>query len=153
MIVSSTMVYEVIYCKHGNGRVSCYDWDISTYSVVLHLVVQVTPAVVVAAQTVGTHLKNRVYQLPRPKGQREEMCGRGWLIDRGVLQQINIIVMPYWEIIFICWTVNFMFFMGCTIHIFKIPMKFLFTLVILCIIYNPWNQVSMNIPIVVKPRS
>jgi len=43
--------------------------------------------------------------------------------------------------------------MGKAIHEFNIPMKYLLTLVILHIIYNPLFQVSMNVSDVAKPRN
>jgi len=49
----------------------------------------------------------------------------------------------YCEIINIRWTF-FVFFVGSAIHKFKIPLKYLFTLVILHIIWNPWIQASIK---------
>jgi len=46
-----------------------------------------------------------------------------------------------------------MFFVGRAIFDFKIPTKYLFTLVILHIIRNPQIKVSMNMSIVVKQRN
>jgi len=43
----------------------------------------------------------------------------------------------YCEIIYIHWTFNFMYFMGRAMHKCKIPTKYLFTLVILHIVWNP----------------
>jgi len=44
----------------------------------------------------------------------------------------------------------FVFFIGMTIYEFKIPTKYLFTLVIN---RNPYMQVSMNMSIVFKPKN
>jgi len=54
--------------------------------------------------------------------------------------------MHYFEIIFIRWTFNFVFFMGSAIHKFKFSPKRELTLVILRIIWNPQIQVSTNMP-------
>jgi len=59
----------------------------------------------------------------------------------------------YCEIIFIRWTFNSMFFVGRAIHEFKIPPKYIFTLVILRVVLflNPRIQESTNMSIVIKP--
>jgi len=57
------------------------------------------------------------------------------------------------EIIYIGWTFNFASFVGWTINEFKIPPKYLFTLIILHIISNPQIQVFTNISISVKPTN
>ena len=46
----------------------------------------------------------------------------------------EVFTVNYCEIYFIRWIFNFVFFMGRAIHEFKIPTKYLFTFVILCII-------------------
>jgi len=61
--------------------------------------------------------------------------------------------LTYSETIFICWTFNFIYFIGRTIHKFKIPTKYLFTEVVFKIIWNPQIQVSTSMSIVVKPRN
>jgi len=57
----------------------------------------------------------------------------------------------YCEIINICWTFNFVDFMCRAYHKFKIPMKYLFTLVIVHVSWKPWIQVSTNMSNVIKP--
>jgi len=57
----------------------------------------------------------------------------------------------YCEIIFICWTFNFMYFVGGAIYEFKILLKYLFVLIILSMIWNSRIQVSTNMSIVFKP--
>jgi len=47
---------------------------------------------------------------------------------------------------------HFISWVGQSIHKFKIPKKYLFTWVILNIIWNPWIQVSTNMSIIVKLR-
>jgi len=49
---------------------------------------------------------------------------------------------------FIYWTFNFMYFVG--MHDFEIPTKYLFTLVILKITWNPWDKMSTNMSLVVN---
>jgi len=61
-------------------------------------------------------------------------------------------VTAYCETIRICWTYNFVFFVGKTIHEFMIRTKYLFTLVILQIIWNSWIQVSTNMSNGINPR-
>jgi len=65
--------------------------------------------------------------------------------------EYTISIQPYCEIIYICWTINFVF-RGRTIPEFKILSKYLFMLIILQIIWNPRIKVSMNMPNVVKPQ-
>jgi len=65
------------------------------------------------------------------------------------LQPFNL---PYREIMIIPWTFNFVCFVVRTIYEFKIPMKYLLTLVIFNIIWNPLIQVSTIMFIVVKSR-
>jgi len=59
----------------------------------------------------------------------------------------------YYEISLNRWTFNFIFFVGKDIHEFKIPTKYLFTFVILHIVWNPQIQVSTKIAMVVKTRT
>ena len=54
----------------------------------------------------------------------------------------------YCEIIWFCWTLNFVYFMGMVNHEFK---KYLFILVLLHILWNPQIQVSTYMSNVVKP--
>ena len=63
------------------------------------------------------------------------------------------ILYNYCDIIFIRKTFNFMYFTGRTIHEFKIPTKYFFTLDIFNIIWNSRIQVSSNMSIIVKPRN
>jgi len=56
-------------------------------------------------------------------------------------------------VIKICRTFNFVYFMGSAMHKFKIPTKYLFTSVILHMIWNPQIQVSTNMPYVTKPQN
>ena len=58
----------------------------------------------------------------------------------------------YCEIINFYWTFNFVYFLGRAIHELKIPRKYLFTLVILQIIWNPRIQVSTNMTNVIKSK-
>ena len=53
------------------------------------------------------------------------------------------------EIIFICWTYNFMYFMGMAIHTFKIPTKKLFTFIILGNFFNRQIHMTINNSIIV----
>jgi len=57
----------------------------------------------------------------------------------------------YCEIIFICWTFNFLYFVGRTVNKFKRPMKFLSNY--FCVLFeNPRIQVTKNMSIIVKPK-
>ena len=51
----------------------------------------------------------------------------------------------YCAIISVHWTFNFVSFVGAEIQEFKIPTNYLFSLVILCFIWNPRNQSKQNI--------
>jgi len=66
---------------------------------------------------------------------------------------VQIDMFNYSEIIFIHWTFNFVYLVGRTIHELKIPMKYLFTLVIFNIIWNPQIEVFTNMSIIVKPQN
>ena len=58
----------------------------------------------------------------------------------------------YCEIIFIRWISSFVYFVCMLIQEFKIPTKYLLTIVIFYIIWNPRIYVSTNMTILVKPR-
>ena len=47
-------------------------------------------------------------------------------VDLDGFRQVNVCIHVYCEIIFICWTINFVFFVGSAIHKFKIPVELLF---------------------------
>jgi len=89
------------------------------------------------------HYHTQYIVLPLPKH-----CSTISLFKFCVLKSLYRI---YWEIIFIHWTFNFVFFMGRAIHEFKIPTKYLFTSFLLHIIRNPRTQVSTNLSIAVTP--
>ena len=56
----------------------------------------------------------------------------------------------YCQVIFIYWTLTFV---GRTIYKFNVTIKYLFTSVILNIIWNPRIQVSINMSIIINPRN
>ena len=58
-----------------------------------------------------------------------------------------------YEIIFIRWTFNFVYFVGRAIHKFKILTKYSFTLVLFSIIWNHRIQLSTNMSIINKPQN
>ena len=68
------------------------------------------------------------------------------------LLSVTHLMLIYCEI-YISWTFILVHFVSRAIYDFKIPTKFLFTLIILHIISNPQIQVSTNMSNVVKPQN
>jgi len=72
----------------------------------------------------------------------------GSLIQPSCADSRNASIFPYptgkhCEIIYTHWTFNFMYLIGGAVHEFKIPMKYLFTLVTLHIIWN--SRIHSNV--------
>jgi len=89
-------------------------------------------------------------RIPRPPTRMKSTQTKLLVRFSSVVFLSNLLT-NYCEHIFIRWTFIFVFFDGRAIHEYKIPTKYLFTLVMLHIIWNLRIQVSMNMPIFVKP--